>query len=68
MLIDFNNMKEMIAEYMNGGDGVAISDGREEKLSAGVCHYCPDGHKHSIVNTGKENLVLYTVVQNVVTE
>ena len=50
------------------GEGIAICDGKEEKLSAGVCHYCPDGHEHSIVNTGKEDLIFYTVVHNVVTE
>ena len=54
--------------FIVSGEGIAMCDGKEEKLSAGVCHYCHYGHEHSIVNTGKEDLIFYTVVHNVVTE
>ena len=29
-----------------------------QKCSNGVCHYCPKGSEHSIINTGKEDLML----------
>lgn len=40
----------------------ALCDGVEEPLSAGVCHLCPKGSEHAIVNTGKEDLCLLAVV------
>jgi len=54
--------------FVISGTGRALCDGEEEVLTAGTCHYCKIGHEHSIVNTGKEDLVFYTVVHNVVTE
>lgn len=39
--------------YVLSGNGKAICDGAEEKLSAGVCHICKKGSQHSIINTGK---------------
>lgn len=48
--------------YVLSGTGKAICDGAEEKLHSGVCHYCPKGASHTIVNTGTEELVLFTVV------
>lgn len=48
--------------YVLSGNGKAICDGVEEKLSAGVCHICKKGSQHSITNTGKEDLVMLTVV------
>ena len=48
--------------YVLSGAGKALCDGVEEDLTAGVCHYCPKGSAHSIVNTGSEDLVLFTVV------
>ncbi|MBQ3692435.1 MAG: cupin domain-containing protein [Clostridia bacterium] len=106
MLIDFNAMKEITVDNMNGGEGSvcakmfvnesgkvivsrilpkssiglhlqttgndinfvvsgfgkAVCGGEEEVLSPGVCHYCPKGEEHTIINTGEEKLVLYTVV------
>ena len=100
MLLDFNHMKEISVEGMNGGNGTvfakmymnqsgkiivsriaphssigehiqatsddinyvlsgvgkAFCDGIEEELHAGVCHYCP------IINTGDEDLILFSVV------
>lgn len=48
--------------YVLSGCGSAFCDGVSEKLTAGVCHYCLKGSSHSIVNTGNEDLVLFTVV------
>lgn len=48
--------------YILSGTGKAICDEKEEQLVAGVCHYCPKGSSHSIINTGDEDLVLFTVV------
>lgn len=48
--------------YIISGMGKAICDGIEEKLKAGVMHICPKGSEHSIVNTGDEDLVIFTIV------
>lgn len=48
--------------YVISGTGKAICDGIEEKLVAGVCHICPKGSEHSIINTGDEDLILLTIV------
>ena len=48
--------------YVLSGEGVAVCDGVEERLCAGVCHVCPKGSSHSIENVGDEDLCLLTVV------
>lgn len=48
--------------YVLSGTGVATCDGVEEPLAAGVCHVCPKGSEHAIVNTGDDDLCLLTVV------
>ena len=48
--------------YILSGEGKAICDGVEEELKPGVMHICPKGSEHSIINTGKEDLVMLTVV------
>lgn len=48
--------------YVLSGTGVAVCDGKEEGLEPGVMHICPQGSAHSIKNTGKDDLVLSTVV------
>ncbi len=48
--------------FILSGEGVAVCDGVEEALSPGVCHICPMGAAHSIVNTGTEDLCMLTVV------
>lgn len=48
--------------YVLSGSGRAICDGEEEILTPDVCHYCPKGGSHSIINTGNEDLVLFTAV------
>ena len=37
-------------------------DGQEVPLRPGTVHYCRPGHSHSIVNTGREPLVLFAVI------
>ena len=48
--------------YVLAGTGKALCDGQEERLSPGVCHYCPKGTSHSICNDGDGELLLFTVV------
>ncbi|MDD5934602.1 MAG: cupin domain-containing protein [Clostridiales bacterium] len=48
--------------YFLEGTGKVIYDDGEENVQAGVCHYCPKGHSHSLINDGKENLVFFAVV------
>ena len=48
--------------YALSGEGKAFCDGEEELLYAGTCHICKKGSIHSIINTGKEDLVLLTIV------
>ena len=48
--------------YVISGNGKAVCDGKEEKLSAGVCHICPKNSEHTIINTGDGDLVIFTVV------
>ena len=48
--------------YILSGIGRAICDGVEEELRPGVLHICPKGSEHSIINTGTEDLVLFTIV------
>ena len=48
--------------YILYGNGVAVCDGVEEMLATDVCHICPKGSEHSIVNTGMTDLVMLTVV------
>ena len=35
-----------------------------EILTAGDCHYCPEGSSHSFVNDGSEDLIFHAVVPN----
>jgi len=48
--------------YVISGTGKAICDGKEELLSKGCCHICPEGSSQIIVNTGIDDLVLFTAV------
>ena len=54
------NGSEMI--YILQGKGKALYDDREEELYTGVCHYCPKGHSHSIINNSDEDLIFFAVV------
>lgn len=48
--------------YVMEGKGKAVCDGKEEPLSPGICHICPKGSSHTIINDGESDLVLFTVV------
>jgi mannose-6-phosphate isomerase-like protein (cupin superfamily) len=54
--------KSSEAVYILQGTGKALYDGEEEALSAGVCHYCPKHHSHSLINNGGEDLLFFAVV------
>ena len=49
--------------YVVSGTGHAVCNGVTEQLKPGVCHVCPPGGEHSIINDGDSNLVLFTAVR-----
>ncbi|SFU63212.1 Cupin domain-containing protein [Clostridium sp. DSM 8431] len=48
--------------YILKGTGKVLYDGEYEKVEAGVCHYCPKGHEHSLINDSSEDLIFFAVV------
>ena len=48
--------------YVLHGVGMAVCNVEEELLTVGTCQYCPKGSSHSIINTGSDELILFTVV------
>lgn len=48
--------------YILKGEGKVIYDGEELPLSAGMCHYCPNGHTHSLINNSGAVLEFFAVV------
>lgn len=48
--------------FFVSGTGKAIIDGVEERVSPDMCHYCPKGCEHTLINDGTENLEFYAVV------
>lgn len=44
------------------GKGSVLFDGEEFELYPGNCHYCPEGHSHSVRNYGDEDLVFFATV------
>lgn len=48
--------------FVLSGEGTIIDDGAASPIVAGQCTYCPKGHRHSLVNTGCEDLVFYAAV------
>ncbi len=48
--------------YVLQGRGTAIDENGRSVLAHGVCHYCPEGKGHSIVNDGEEDLTFFAVV------
>ena len=48
--------------YIISGKGKTVTDGIEESIAAGECHYCPKGHEHRLINDGDEDLVFFAVV------
>ncbi len=52
--------------FMLKGTGVVLNDGEREILPAGSCHYCPNGHSHSLRNESSEVIEFYAVVPGTV--
>ena len=50
--------------YIVSGHGTMLCDGERETLGPGDCSYCPQGHSHSLMNTGTENLAFFAVLPN----
>lgn len=48
--------------YILEGSGKVLYDGAYELMSPGLCHYCPKGHEHSLINDSHEDLVFFAVV------
>ena len=48
--------------YILSGTGKMLIDDGEEILTAGDCHYCPQGHSHSFINNSDADLVFLGVV------
>ena len=51
---------EMI--FILEGEGKVIFDDTEETVRSGFVHYCPEGHSHSLINNGTEDLIFCAVV------
>lgn len=48
--------------YILSGNGKVMYDDTEEALSEGSCHYCPEGHTHSLINNSDSDLKFFAVV------
>lgn len=48
--------------YILQGKGVVLLEQGEEPVEAGICHYCPKGMGHSLVNNSDADLVFFAVV------
>ena len=51
---------EMI--FILEGEGKVLFDDKEFPVKPGEVLYCPEGHSHSLINNGTEDLVFYAVV------
>ncbi|MBU5435454.1 cupin domain-containing protein [Pseudoflavonifractor sp. MSJ-37] len=50
--------------YILEGTGKVLYDGEWSELHPGLCHYCPKGHSHSVVNDSDKDLTFFAVVPN----
>lgn len=48
--------------YILEGKGKVLYDGEYEEVKAGICHYCPKGHEHSLINDSDDDLIFFAVV------
>lgn len=48
--------------YILSGTGKVLCDGEYEPLSAGDCHYCPQGYAHSLINDSQGELCFLALV------
>ncbi|MBR4783022.1 MAG: cupin domain-containing protein [Bacteroidaceae bacterium] len=62
-----NHLHETNSEiiYVLSGEARCLYDGAEEQLNAGMCHYCPQGHEHSLINASESTpLIFLAIVSN----
>ena len=48
--------------FITSGRGYVLYDGDRFRVSEGLCHYCPKGHTHSLVNDSDTVLEFLAVV------
>ena len=48
--------------FFLSGSGRMILDGVTETIVTGLCHYCPKGSAHTMLNDGDEDITFYAVV------
>ena len=48
--------------YGISGKGKVLFEDTAESMLPGTCHYCPQGHNHSLVNDGTEPLSVFAIV------
>ena len=48
--------------YVLKGQGKVLYEDETLVISAGLCHYCPKGKKHSLINDSEEDLEFFAVV------
>ena len=46
------------------GTGIMVDDETQLPITPGMCHYCPKGHSHGIINNGTEPLTMWAVIPN----
>ena len=50
------------AIYVLEGRADFLYDEGTETSLPGECHYCPKGHRHSMINNGEEDLIYFAIV------
>lgn len=48
--------------YILKGTGKVLYDKQYEIIKEGICHYCPKGHSHSLINDSTDDLIFFAVV------
>ena len=48
--------------FFLSGTGYMLLNGEKESIGAGLCHYCPKGSEHTMINEGDEDITFYAVV------
>lgn len=48
--------------YVLSGKGKVVYKGEKVDIAPGICHYCPKGESHSLINDGEDDLVFFAVI------
>ena len=48
--------------FFLSGTGVMLLNGETETIVPGLCHYCPKGSAHTMINEGNEDITFYAIV------